>query len=354
MKRVLIGVLSIVGLGLIVLGLMAVKGHETNAQNKGEPLEPRVNKINVQTMEVRPTPIRDIMLLPGETKPWLDVTLATDHAGLIEWVGVREGDAVKKGDLIMRIDVSALKAALDNARASFKLADDLYRRRRNLFERNIISQEDLDQAMTERAVAEGILRQATVNHENGFLHSPLDGIINKLHVDQGEFVGRGEPVADLVNVDKVEIRVNVPELDVRFLAVKQPVMVTIDALPERKIGGVVDFVSFKADAITKTFQVKIMVDNEDKSVRAGMIARVAFQRRIIPDALIAPLFALVDRGGERLLYVEKDGVAQARVVDIGVIEGDRVQITGGLEPGDQLIVSGQNDVQEGTIVQVAP
>jgi len=82
-----------------------------------------------------------------------------------------------------------------------------------------------------------------------------------------------------------------------------------------------------------------------------MIARVAFLRRTIPDALIAPLFAIVDKGGERLLFLEKDGVAHARTVSIGVIEGDRVQITKGLNPGDHLIVTGQTEVEEGMKVQ---
>ena len=93
------------------------------------------------------------------------------------------------------------------------------------------------------------------------------------------------------------------------------------------------------------------MDNAGSDIRPGMIARVAFLRRIIPDALSAPLFALVDKGGERMLFVEKDGVVHARTVSIGIIEGDRVQITKGLEPGDRLIVTGQKDVEEGMKVQ---
>ena len=83
-----------------------------------------------------------------------------------------------------------------------------------------------------------------------------------------------------------------------------------------------------------------------------MIARVSFLRRVIPDALVAPLFALVDKGGERILFVEKNGVAHARAVSLGIIEGDRIQITKGLNAGDHLIVTGQTEVEEGMRVQV--
>ncbi|MBW1802210.1 MAG: efflux transporter periplasmic adaptor subunit, partial [Deltaproteobacteria bacterium] len=96
---------------------------------------------------------------------------------------------------------------------------------------------------------------------------------------------------------------------------------------------------------------RVLIKNPDHDIRPGMIVRVAFLRRVIPDALVAPLFAIVDKGGERLLFVEKDGVAHARTVSIGVIEGDRVQITKGLDPGDHLIVTGQTEVEEGMKVQ---
>jgi len=115
---------------------------------------------------------------------------------------------------------------------------------------------------------------------------------------------------------------------------------------------VVDFVAFKADPATKTFLVRTVIDNPFADIRPGMIARAAFVRRVIADALLAPLFALVDKGGERLVFVEKDGVAQSRTVSIGVIEGDRVQITSGLNPGDHLIVKGHTEVEDGMKVSV--
>ncbi|MCX5878913.1 MAG: efflux transporter periplasmic adaptor subunit, partial [Deltaproteobacteria bacterium] len=115
---------------------------------------------------------------------------------------------------------------------------------------------------------------------------------------------------------------------------------------------VIDFVAYKADPATKTFHVKVIVDNPGHDIRPGMIARVAFLRRVIPDALAAPIFSIVDKGGERILFVEKDGVVQARTISIGAIEGDKVQITKGLQPGDHLIVTGQTEVEEGMKVQV--
>ena len=333
---------------LLVTAGCSQSSSEASADEKAN----NVRQVKVSVVKVQPTPIKDVLLLPGETKPWKDVTLAADRGGRVEWVGPQEGDQVKQGELVAKIEVSALKAVLDNAKANYKMADELYKRRKRLLENRIISQEEFDQSRTNRDVALGAIRQAKVEYEHGFVHSPIDGVANTVYVDPGEFVAQGGAVVDIVNVDKIEIDVSVPELDVRYLKVDQPVMVRVDAFPDTNMGGVVAFVSYKADSATKTFRIKILVDNQDGAIRPGMIARVAFMRRIIPDAIVAPLFAVVDKGGERVVYVEKDGVAHARTVSLGIIDNDSIQITNGLDIGDNLIITGQNDVQEGAKVLV--
>jgi membrane fusion protein (multidrug efflux system) len=194
--------------------------------------------------------------------------------------------------------------------------------------------------------------QIKVRYEQGFPKSPISGIINHLYVDAGEFIETGKPLADIVNIDRIKINVRVPELDIRFVRQGQKTPVRIDAFLERKLTGIVDFVAFKADPATKTFLVRTLIDNPLGDIRPGMIARVVFVRQMIPDALAAPLFALVDKGGERLVFIEKDGVAHSRSVSIGVIEEDRVQITSGLSPGDHLIVKGQTEIEDGMKVSV--
>jgi membrane fusion protein (multidrug efflux system) len=341
----------------IALGISLAAAWMSGCGRSESSTKPENNKnpsrlVQVSVAEVEPSPMKDILILPGETEAWQDVRVGADMGGRVEWVGPKEGDSVKEGELIAKIDVSSLKAALDKAEAALKLADDLYNRRLKLFERKIINQEELDKVQTERTLAKASFRQAQTEYDRGFAKAPISGLVNHLFVDEGEFIDRGKPLVDLVNVDRIKVNVNVPELDVRFLKTGQKSMIRVDAFPEREMFGTIDFVAYKADPATKTFPVKVLMDNPGRDIRPGMIARVVFLRRIFPDALSAPLFALVDKGGERMLFVEKDGVVHARTVSIGIIEGDRVQITKGLEPGDRLIVTGQKEVEEGMKVQV--
>jgi len=308
--------------------------------------------IPVSVEIVEPVAIRDVIFLPGESEAFEDVKVAASTAGRVDWIGPREGQKVNKGELLIKIDVSALKASLEHAEAAYELADDLYQRRLRLFENKIIAREELDQSETQRTLALTDLEQIKVRYNHGFPKSPITGIVNYLYLDEGEYADIGKPIVDIVNIDRIKINVRVPELDVRFVKKGQPTPVKIDAFPGRTIIGTVDFVSFKADPATKTFLVRSIIDNPDHAIRPGMIGRVAFVRRVIADAVAAPLFTLVDKGGERIVFVEKNGVAESRTISIGVIEGDRVQVTTGLNPGDHLIVKGHTEVEDGMKVIV--
>ena len=348
---------SILPIVLMVLTVLAAAFLITGCQDQesmavAESASPETPAVPVSVKVVEPVALQDVIFLPGETEAFEDVTVAANTAGRVDWLGPREGQQVNKGDLLAKIDVSALKASLDRAEAAYRLADDLYQRRLRLYDHKIIAKEELDQSETQRALALADLKQIKVRYNHGFPKSPITGIINYLYVEVGEYADVGKPLAEIVNIDKIKINVRVPELDVRFVNLGQQTPLKIDAFPDRALTGTIDFVSFKADPATKTFLVRTIIDNPFYDIRPGMIGRVAFVRRLIADAVAVPLFTLVDKGGERIVFVEKDGVAQSRTISIGVIEGDRVQVTGGLSPGDHLIVKGHTEVEDGMKVIV--
>jgi len=333
--------------GLLISGC---KDQENSAIAESGSRE--IAAVPVVVRVIEPVSIRDIISLPGETEAYEDVKVAANAAGRVEWIGPHEGQTVEKGALLAKIDVSVHKAALEHAKASYNLARDLYERRRRLYANKIIAKEELDQSETHLKLARTDLEQIKVRYEHGFPKSPITGIVNHLYLDVGEYADIGKPIADIVNIDKIKINVRVPELDIRYVRKGQNTPIRIDAFAERPFIGTVDFVSFKADPATKTFLVRSVINNSEHSIRPGMIGRVAFQRRVIPNAIAVPLFAIVDKGGERIVFLEKDGVAESRSISVGVIEGDHVQVASGLEIGDHLIVKGHTEVEDGMKVAV--
>lgn len=343
----------LVSLSLFFTGCGSTKS-EANSTSEANGVNNVVLKaVNVTVKEVKPSLIRDVLMLPGELGVFREVRVGAGIGGKIEWIGPKEGQTVTKGTLLVKIDISALKASIDKAQAGFELADEIYKRRLKLYERKIIPREGLDMARTERTLAQGNLKQLRVQYDNGFIKAPISGQINHLYLNEGEFVGMGMPLLDIVDISKVKVYINVPEMDVRYLSVGQKVLVSTDAFKDRDpMVGLLSFIAYKADPATKTFRVDVTMDNPEGDLRAGMIGRVIFLKAEIKDALVAPLSALVDKNGERLVFVEKDGIAEARTVSIGVIERDKVQILEGLEKGDHLIVTGQSTLEEGMRVKV--
>ncbi|WP_022660362.1 efflux RND transporter periplasmic adaptor subunit [Paucidesulfovibrio longus] len=337
---------------LLLAALLLTRGGDQAAPEAAAPAATKA--LPVLVAEVRPATLHDTLTLPGSTEALRDVTMAAERAGRVEWIGPVEGDKVTEGEVVAKIDMDKAEADLLKARSAYALAKKQAERRKELRGKNLLSQEELDQANTELESATSDLTQAQVNYDQGLIKSPIPGRINDLAVDPGEYVDVGQTVAEIVDVSSIRVNVNVPELDVRYLHVGQTVNVSVDAYPKESWTGQVDFVAYKADEATKTFRTRVVVNNSDGRIRPGMLARVRLERQVVENAVSAPLYAIVDKGGERMLFVEENGVARARNIVFGIIAGDRVQILKGLSLGEKLIVSGQNTVEEGVPVEAHP
>jgi membrane fusion protein (multidrug efflux system) len=333
-----------IGLGLFLL-ILAAGCNDGTSDAQAAPEEQPGVKIDVEV--VKPRLLRDVMILPGNSAAVNDVRLAAETDGQVHWIGVKEGQSIKAGDLVAKIDVDSRKAVLQSAQSAHELAKSKTHRRKQLYAKKAVPREELDSSLTELQAALSRLKEAEIAYTQGFVRSPISGVINRVYVDPGEFIKRGEPVVEIVDVANIRIKCFAPEMDVSYLKTGQKALVRVDALTGEQWVGTIEFVSFKADQATKTFEVWVRVDNSNGMIRPGMISRTAFIRREISDAITAPLSALVDKGGERILFVEKDGKAQARQVEMGVIDGERIQILKGLKQGDNLIVVGQTELEEG-------
>ncbi len=308
--------------------------------------------VQVRTAKVVPVTMRDVLTLPGETAPDADVVLSSETEGTVLWVGPAEGDRVAVGQVLLRIDVSADQAKLQSAEVALRLAREQAERRKRLFAEQVLSREELDEALTAVDTARAAVDEARAGFVQGEVRSPIAGVVDSQDADPGEYVSKGQKLMEIVNRDVVRVQVSVPEMDVRYLAPGSGAEVTVDAWPGRDWSGRVSWIAAKADEGTRTFTTRVLVDNADGAIRPGMLARVRFVRREIEGAVAVPLSAIRDKGGERVLFVEDGGTARSRTVELGVIQGGLVQILKGLAPGENLIVAGQDAVEEGVRVRV--
>ncbi|MCW8893129.1 MAG: efflux RND transporter periplasmic adaptor subunit, partial [Deltaproteobacteria bacterium] len=171
-------------------------------------------------------------------------------------------------------------------------------------------------------------------------------------IDRGEYVDPGKPLLRLVQIDKLKVIAEVPEKDIRFLSVGQSVeiiLATINSAEPDSLTGKIDFIAFSANPATRTYRTKINIDNPG-NLRPGMIVRARFIRQEMDQVITAPLFAVMDRDGKKLVYVAENGIARMVPVTIGDSIDQRVVIREGLTPGQRLIVKGQQLLVDGVMI----
>ena len=187
------------------------------------------------------------------------------------------------------------------------------------------------------------------------ISSPASGVLNDLRIEQGEYVQTGAPVAEIVQTNIVKVAVNVPERDVAFFSPGQTVKVLADIKGhQQSFEGTITFLSSVADDKTRSTRMEITLANQNGSLHSGQIVRARLTRQILENVVLIPLLAVIPMENGYATYVVESSKAQRREVQLGVIRGDRVQVVKGLEPGDQLIVSGHRFVAPGQDVSVVP
>jgi len=310
--------------------------------------------VNVTVLPVTSEPaLPDAFDLPAVIEPNQVVTVAAEVAGRIEWIGPRQGAIVKARDPLMRLNADLLQAEFESIEAQTKNDQTEFERQRGLGKGGAAPSRELDQAATQLAISRARLEEVRARLERTRIVAPAAGVLNRLAVEQGEYVQAGTPVADIVQIDIVKVAVDVPERDIAFFVQGGKAEIVAEIRGHRRsFEGTITFISSVADDRTRSTRMEIKLPNPDGTLRSGQIVRARLTRQIIENAVLIPLLAVIPMENGHATYVVEDSKAQRRDVRLGIIRGDRVQVLQGLVPGDQLIVSGHRFVAPGQSVNV--
>jgi RND family efflux transporter MFP subunit len=343
----------------------------------------------------------------GSVEANVTAMAAFQVSGRVARVNVDEGQYVKQGQILASLDCSdyqnafdaaagqasaaeanALQAKngpraqeLEQARIDFERMQDEYNRMKYLHDHQslpdndfhkveaayLVSQQRYNMAKEgarseEKAAAQGQadaakgqLSEAKKRLADCQLRAPFSGFIGMRHVDAGDTVAAGNPVFSVLDLDLAKVRVGIPEAEIGRVHEGARALVTIPSLDNRHFEGKVEAVGYSADPMSRTFTTKIAIPNPTHVLRAGMIGESRVFGSAMMDALTVPGLAILhDLRGLPLVYVY-DGTRQrvfARRVELGDLIDDEVEIKSGLVPNDQIVVSGQQNVHEGSKVLV--
>lgn len=321
----------------------------------------------VRYAEARRHSVRSEVVLPGTVVARTSSVVASEVAGLIVELLAREGDAVRRGQPIailrrrnLELQLVESKAQLQESQARLELARRSLGRSRELFESGVISQQQLDDAVSESEAWQGQVGQneaAIARLEDDLARSriaaPFDGVVVAKHVDVGEWLNVGGAVVELLSLEDLEVVTALPERYFDALRLGAPARVSFEALPAVEVEGEVSAIIPRADPQARTFPVKIRIDNPGGRIGVGMLARLSFAAGAETPAVVVPKDAVVTRpGGGRLVYViDGDDTVREVVVTTGAGTGEWVAIEGGIGPGDRVVVRGNERLRAGQTVE---
>ncbi len=310
--------------------------------------------VNVTAMTVRAEPnLADTFELPAVVEPNRIVTVSAEFEGRIERIPCKEGCKVSAGDLLVQLNDELIRPAYEKAKAQVERDEIEYNRMKKLVEDDATSRRDLDDATTKLAVSKAQLEEVAARLERTRILAPIDGMLNDIMVEEGEYVGIGTPVAEIVETNVVKVVVQVPERDIVYFDVGRQADVQVHTRDGNKwLTGEITFISEVADQQTRSTRMEITVPNERRIVRSGQIVTVNLTRRVLEEAMMIPLLAVIPMEKGNSVYVVNSSEAKRREVELGFIKGERVRIKSGVRPGDKLIIEGHRFVAPGQEVNI--
>ena len=305
----------------------------------------RIKQLNLESLRIQSTYVGS--LLPNKR-----VLMRSEIDGVIEKIDFEEGDEIKKGKRLADISTKELQLKLKIAIADSNLAEINIKRDEKLAAQNLISNAQLDQTRTRAESALLNKELAKISLNKSLISSPLNGTIKTRHIKVGEFVRKGDKLVEILDVDSILVKVNIPEQEILSIKVGQNVEIELYILEEKTFLGKVKNIGLEADSSNRTFPVEIFVDNKERQLRAGMLARATFTKNVDHDQIVIPRHSILERDKGRVVYVFDEGKAFRRDITIGVSQQDQVQVVKGLEKGELIVVEGHTKLTDGEEVNV--
>jgi RND family efflux transporter MFP subunit len=336
------------GLLLLLLSGGCRRGESREKHLKGTaPLPVEVMRVERHLITI---PLRETGQLTAKSQ----IKLSFKTGGIIAKITVDDGDAVKKGDLLASLDLSEIKARVEEARLAYRKALRDYQRVYNLYRDSVATLEQLEHIRTARDIAYNNLHIARFNLKHSVIRAPADGQILRRLAESGEMIAPGYPVLLFASTDKAwVVRCHVPDRDIVRIAPGDSAVVQFDAWAGRHFSGAVTATGTAADPYTNTWEVEITLDPSDIRLVSGLIANVAIWPAQGKETVTLPYRVL--RGGDRMqgeIWLVNNGKALLTEVEIAQMLDSLLVISKGVHPGDTVVTDGLEDLVPGAPVKI--
>ncbi len=301
-------------------------------------------------------PVRgDIVAVYSGTAPieaFAEADVIAKVAGEIREINVEEGDDVKKGQVLARLDGDRLRLELNQSEANLHKLQRDYERNVELKEKSLISSGDFDKIKYDLEALQASFNLAKLELDYTQIRAPIDGVVSERFVRLGNTLGVNEPVFRITSLDPLVAYLHVPEREYRHIAIGQPVGIDIDALQGLRVIASVTRVSPIVDPQTGTFKITIEISDDQRRIKPGMFGRISIVYDQHVNVLQIPRSAIIEEDGATTVFVVEDDKAIRKAVQTAYSDRGMIEITSGLSDNDRVIITGQIGLKDDALVTI--
>ena len=346
--------LLVLGLGaLIVYRISENKKVAAAGPGKGGPGKPggAMPATRVSGVVVQPRQFANSLSVSGTIEPNEQVQLRAEVPGVVRSISFEEGARVNKGQVLLKIDDSELRAQLSQVTTQKNLAAENERRAKLLLEKEAISREEYDVARATLQSAQAQVQLIQAQLAKTTLRAPFSGTVGLRNVSVGGFLSPDVVVANLVSTDPVKITFSVPEKYANQVSEGTRFTFTV-AGSQKKYSATVYAVEPSIETETRTLQLRARAANPDNELKPGSFANIEFPLSIVQNALLIPTQAVIPIQNGKKVFVSRNGKASEALIETSTRTESSVLVTSGLNPGDTVLTTGIMALKEGTPVKV--
>lgn len=302
----------------------------------------------------------------GKVEAIAQASVSAKISGRATGINVELGDYVTKDQILATIEqidyqnqLSQAQATLTQAEASLTQSQANFARMEKLFAESVVSQQEYDAAKTAYDIAVSQHNQgkigvslATEQLKNTTITAPINGYIASRNINQGEMIGSSSPLFTIVDLSQVYVTVNLSDSYIGQTRIGQKAKVTLSSVPGENYTGTVAQIAPAANSSSKTFPVKILLNNTARNFRDGMLANVTLNFNEKNAVLLIPVEAVIDETGNKSVYVVNNGTATRKTITVGISDDKNIEVISGLSADETIVTLGQNNLENGTKVVV--
>jgi len=281
-----------------------------------------------------------------------EATVVSKVRGIIDEIYVEEGDEVKAGEIIARIEIDQYRIEAERARATMSRLKNDYNRNSELFERGMVSVETLQNAQFEYESQKASYELAELNLIHTAVRAPISGVISERFIKKGNMIGTDQQMFRVTDFSVLQAILHVPEHEMSIIRRGQLAELQVDALPGEIFEGRVERISPVVDFLSGTFKVTVHVNQSGQTLRPGMFGRIKILYDTRHQTLKIPRNAVISEDNAHNVYVIKDSRAFKKQIQTGYSSGRNVEVISGLEDGDIVVTIGQGSLQDSSRVNI--